>query len=157
LSKTDLVSVGRVGRPHGVDGSFFVEDASEAEERFAVGAVLLVEGEPVRVVGSKRGSGGRRVIKLDRPVSRGAALAVRRDELPPPEEDAYYVFQLVGLQVEEEGGRALGVVADVENMPGNDALVLDGGLLLPMVDACVLDVDLDARRILVARGFADAE
>ena len=111
----------------------------------------------MRVVGAKRGSGGRRVIKLDRHVSRGAALAIRRDELPPPEEDAYYVFQLVGLQVEEEGGRALGVVADVENMPGNDALVLDGGLLLPMVDACVLDVDLDARRILVARGFADAE
>ena len=85
------------------------------------------------------------MIKLDRPVSRGASLAVPRDELPPPEEDAYYVFQLVGLRVEEEGGRDLGVVADVENMPANDALVLDSGLLLPMVEACVLDVDLEAR------------
>ena len=162
MSKTDpsqsgLVTVGRVGRPHGVDGSFFVEDASEAEGRFALDAVLLADGEPARVVVSKRGAGGRRVIKLDRPVSRGASLAVPRDELPPPEEDSYYVFQLVGLRVEEEGGRALGVVADVENMPGNDALVLDSGLLLPMVDACVLDLDLDAGRILVARGFADAE
>jgi 16S rRNA processing protein RimM len=157
LSKTDVVTVGRVGRPHGVDGSFFVEDASEAEERFATDAVLLVDGEPARVVVSKRGSGGRRVIKLDRPVSRGASLAVRRDELPEPDEDAYYVFQLVGLRVEEEGGRELGVVADVENMPANDALVLDSGLLLPMVDACVLQLDLEAGRIVVARGFADAE
>jgi 16S rRNA processing protein RimM len=157
LSKTDVVTVGRVGRPHGVDGSFFVEDASEAEERFATDAVLLVDGEPARVVVSKRGSGGRRVIKLDRPVSRGAALAVRRDELPEPDEDAYYVFQLVGLRVEEEGGRELGIVADVENMPANDALVLDSGLLLPMVDACVLELDLEAGRIVVARGFADAE
>jgi 16S rRNA processing protein RimM len=157
LSKTDLVTVGRVGRPHGVDGSFFVEDASEAEDRFATDAVLLVEGERYRVVVSKRGAGGRRVIKLDRPVSRGAALAVPRDELPQPEEDAYYVFQLVGLRVDEEGGRALGVVADVENMPANDALVLDSGVLLPMVEACVLDLDLEAGRILVARGFADAE
>jgi 16S rRNA processing protein RimM len=157
LSKTDVVTVGRVGRPHGVDGSFFVEDASEAEERFATDAVLLVDGEPARVVVSKRGSGGRRVIKLDRPVSRGASLAVRRDELPEPDEDAYYVFQLVGLRVEEEGGRELGVVADVENMPANDALVLDSGLLLPMVDACVLELDLEAGRIVVARGFADAE
>jgi 16S rRNA processing protein RimM len=82
---------------------------------------------------------------------------VRRDELPEPEEDAYYVFQLVGLTVEEEGGRALGTVTDVENGPANDAIILDSGLLLPLVDACVLDVDLDAGRVLVARGFADAE
>jgi ribosomal 30S subunit maturation factor RimM len=48
-------------------------------------------------------------------------------------------------------------VADVAPGPANDSLVLDSGLLLPMVDACVLDVDLDAGRVLVARGFADAE
>jgi 16S rRNA processing protein RimM len=154
---SDLVTVGRVGRPHGIDGSFFVEHASEFAERFALGAVLLVDGEPARVTVSKRGSGGRFVIKLDRPVPRGSTLAVRRDELPEPEEDAYYVFQLVGLAVEEEGGRALGTVADVENGPANDALVLDSGVLLPMIDACVLSIDVEAGRVLVARGFADAE
>ena len=153
----DLVTVGRVGRPHGIDGSFFVEGASEFPERFALDAVLLVDGEPARVTVSKRGSGGRFVIKLDRPVPRGSTLAVRRDELPEPEEDAYYVFQLVGLAVEEEGGRRLGAVTDVENGPANDALVLDNGLLLPMIDACVLSIDIDAGRVLVARGFADAE
>ena len=154
---TELVSVGRVGRPHGVDGSFFVEDASEAPERFASGAALLVDGEPARITASKRGAGGRPVIKLDRPVPRGATLAVRRDELPEPGEDAYYVFQLVGLAVEEEGGRALGTVADVDNGPANDSLVLDSGLLLPLVESCVLDLDLAGGRIVVARGFADAE
>ena len=44
-----LVPVGRVGRPHGVDGSFFVDGASEAPERFALGATLLVDGEPAEV------------------------------------------------------------------------------------------------------------
>jgi 16S rRNA processing protein RimM len=154
---SELVVVGRVGRPHGIDGSFFVEGASEAPERFALGATLLVDGEPAEVMVSKRGAGGRVVIKLDRDVARGATLAVRREELPEPEEDAYYVFQLVGLAVEEEGGRELGTVADVENGPANDALVLDSGLLLPLVDACVLDIDLDSGRVVVARGFADAE
>jgi 16S rRNA processing protein RimM len=153
----DLVRVGRVGRPHGIDGSFFVEGASEAPERFAVGAELLVDGEPAEVVVSKRGAGGRVVLKLDRDVSRGATLSVRRDELPEPDEDTYYVFQLVGLAVEEEGGRALGTVTDVENGPANDALVLDSGLLLPLVDVCVLELDLAAGRVLVARGFADDE
>ena len=146
-----------MGRPHGVDGSFFVEQASDAPERFARGARLLVDGEPAEVVVSKRGSGGRVVIKLDRDAPRGATLAIRRDELPEPEEDAYYVFQLVGLDVEEEGGRRLGTVADVENGPANDSLILDSGELLPLVDACILEVDLDGRRIRVARGFSGAE
>ena len=151
------MTVGRVGRPHGVDGSFFVEDASDAEGRFAAGARLYVDGAPAEVVVSKRGAGGRRVIKVDRDVPRGATLAVPRADLPEPDEDAYYVFQLVGLAVEEEGGRELGVVADVHNGPANDAVELDTGLLLPLVAACVLEIDVDARRIVVARGFADAE
>ena len=154
---SDLVTVGRVGRPHGVDGSFFVEGASDAPERFERGAILLVDGTPAEVIVSKRGAGGRPVIKLERPVSRGATLAIRRDELPEPDEDAYYVFQLVGLRVEEEGGRALGTVIEVDNGPANDTLALDSGLLLPLVDACVLEIDLEAGRIVVARGFADAE
>lgn len=153
----DLVVVGRVGKPHGVDGSFFVEGASEAPERFAKGARLLVDGAPAEVAVSKRGAGGRPVIKLDRPVVRGATLAVRRDELPEPGEDTYYVFQLVGLLVEEEGGRPLGTVIEVENGPANDTLELDSGLLLPLVESCVLEVDVGAGRIVVARGFADGE
>jgi len=153
----ELVVVGRVGRPHGIDGSFFVEGGSDSAERFARGAMLLVDGVPAGIIGSKRGAGGRFVLKLDRPVPRGATLAVRRDELPDPEPDAYYVFQLVGLMVEEVGGRQLGAVTDVSPGPANDALVLNSGLLLPLVESCVLEVDLEARRVLVARGFADAE
>ena len=150
----ERVTVGRVGRPHGLDGSFFVEDASDVPERFAVDAQLVVDGEPARVVSSKR-SKGRPVIRLDRDVRRGARLEVERSRLPPPAEDSYYVFQLVGLMAEEEGGRPLGRVADVEPGIANDVLVLDDGLALPLVDACVLEVDLDARRIVVARGFAE--
>jgi ribosomal 30S subunit maturation factor RimM len=36
----------------------------------------------------------------------------------------------------------------------NDVLELDSGLALPLVEACVREVDLDAGRILVARGFS---
>jgi 16S rRNA processing protein RimM len=151
------VLVGRVGRPHGLGGAFVVEGASEAEERFAAGGLVLAGGEPARVVERKR-SGGRLVIRLDRPVARGTALEVPRDELPPPDDaDSYYVFQLVGLAVEEEGGRTLGRVAEVVSAPANDVLELDSGLALPLVGACVRDVDLERGRILVAPGFADPE
>ena len=151
---TDLVPVGRVGRPHGLEGAFVVEGASEDPTRFVEGATLYVDGEPTRIVDSKR-AGGRPVIRLDPPAARGAELAVRVEDLPPTEEDAWYSFQLVGLAVVEEGGGALGRVTDVQPGVANDVLALDSGLLLPFVDACVLDVDLAAGRIVVAPGFAD--
>jgi 16S rRNA processing protein RimM len=149
----ELVRVGRVGKQHGLDGSFFVEYGSEDEQRFAVGATLHVDGEPAKVVGSKR-SRGRPVIRLDREAARGAELAVPRSELPQPEEGSYYEFQLVGMEAEEEGGRALGRVAAVQPGLANDVLELDSGLLLPLVEACVRQVDLDGGRILIATGFA---
>ena len=152
----ELVRVGRVGKQHGLDGSFFVEHGSEDEGRFAVGTTLHVDGKPAKVLGSKR-SRGRPVIRLDREAERGAELAVPKSELPPPEEGSYYEFQLIGLEVEEEGGRPLGRVAAVLPGPANDVLELDTGHALPLVDACVQEVDLDSGRILVRRGFAGAE
>jgi 16S rRNA processing protein RimM len=156
-SDPDLVQVGKVGRPHGIDGSFFVEGPSNDPTRFAKGSTLYAGGEPAEVVVSKRGSGGRPVIKLDRPVERGTALALPRETLPPLEEDEYYNFQLVGLAVEEEGGRVLGRVKDVLDYPANDVLELDSGVFLPLVEACVRQVDLGGGRIIVSVGFADPD
>lgn len=147
------MTVGKVGRPHGLAGAFVVERPSDEAERFAEGAVLHVAGEPVRVVESKRGGGGRVVIRLERKVERGALLQVPKADLPPVEGDDYYVFQLVGLEVLEEGGRRLGRVQDVASYPANDVLELDSGVALPMVADCVREVDLAAGRIVVAPGF----
>jgi 16S rRNA processing protein RimM len=153
VSRPDAVVVGRVGKSHGLDGSFVVEDASETRELFAVGAKLLVDGAEATVVGSKQAR-GRPVIRLDVRPARGAELRVPRSALAATEEDEYYVFQLVGLQVHEEGGATLGTVADVAPGVANDVLELDSGLALPMVEECVLSIDLDAGQILVAPGFS---
>jgi 16S rRNA processing protein RimM len=130
-----------------------VEDASDDPQRFEPGAMLLVEGEPAEVLERKR-AGRRLVIRLDRRVDRGTLLQIARADLPEPEPGSYYVFQLVGLDVEEEGGRALGTVTEVPPGVANDVLELDTGLSLPLVEACVREVDLERRRILVAPGFA---
>jgi 16S rRNA processing protein RimM len=148
--------VGRVGRPHGLNGAFVVEEASEDPNRFAAGAVVYVDGEPATVVESKR-AGGRPVVRLDRAVDRGSALEVPRASLPLLEPDSYYVADLIGVAVEEEGGRALGAVVEVEPGVANDVLALDSGARLPVVEDCVREVDLEGRRIVVARGFAAPE
>lgn len=145
--------MGRVGRTHGLAGAFVVEAASDDPLRFAKGATVYVSREPATVVEAKR-SGGRLVVRLDRAAPRGSTLELPASDLPAPEEDEFYVFQLVGLAVEEEGGRVLGRVQDVVPGVANDVLELEDGLALPMVEDCVRAVDLKEGRIVVAPGFA---
>jgi 16S rRNA processing protein RimM len=153
---SDRVAVGRVGKPHGIKGAFFVEGASEDPERFAVGAQLFVGGEQAEVVESKRAR-ERPVIRLDREPERGAVLEVERTSLPAAGPDEYYVFQLVGLDVRRADDVHLGRVKDVEQGVANDVLVLDSGLLLPLVAACVTRVDLNEGTIVVEPGFDEAD
>ena len=150
-----LVRVGRVGRPHGVDGAFVIEDASEEPSRFEVGVQLLVDGERATVVLSRQVGKGRRAIKLDRRAERGAELAVLRDALPSLDSGSYYVADLVGMEVVDERGAHVGVVRDVVPGPANDALELDTGVLFPLVEDCVREIDLEGRRILLNPGFTD--
>ena len=151
--QSDAVVIGRVGRPHGVDGAFVVEQASENPEWFAVGARLLVAGRQAEVTLSRRVGGGRVAIKLDLAVERGTELTVRRADLPRLDDDTYYVSDLVGLEVVDAAGSTLGVVVDVYEGPSNDALELDSGVLLPLVEDCVREIDLAGRLVHLNPGF----
>ena len=151
-----LVSIGRVGKPHGLKGAFFVERPSEDPGRFALGASILVNGVAAAVAESKL-SGGRPVIRLDREVERGAELQIPRSQLPQLPTDTFYAFELVGLEVEEDGGRTLGRVREVVSGVANDVLELDSGLALPMVEECISLVDLKDARIVVRTGFAEPD
>ncbi len=148
-----LVQIGIVGRPHGTDGAFVVERASTDERRWEVGAQVLVEGAAARITLTRRVGGGRRAIKLDRPVSRGAEVSVRLGDLPPPEPDSYNAFQLVGLAVVDDTGAPVGTVAEVLPGSANDNLELDDGRLVPLIEDAIREIDLEARRIVVADGY----
>ena len=94
------------------------------------------------------------MIKLNIEAARGAQLELPRSQLPTLGAEEYYVFQLVGLRVETDDARPVGVVSDVLSGPANDVLELDNGELLPLVRACVLQVDIGASRVVIARSFA---
>jgi 16S rRNA processing protein RimM len=153
---TGRVQIGRVGKPHGIDGSFFIEQPSDDERWWKPGARFIAGGHEAEVVTARRSS-GRPVVKLDRVVERGAPIEVERDDLPSTEDDEYYAFELLGLPVVEETGRALGNVQAVTPGVANDVLELDTGVLLPMIEDCVRRVDLETRSITIAAGFAEPE
>jgi 16S rRNA processing protein RimM len=88
-------------------------------------------------------------------VERGADLTIRREDLEPLPADAYYVADLIGLDVIDADGTRVGAVRDVLPGPANDALELDTGLLLPLVEDCIREVDLSSRTVLLNPGYTD--
>jgi len=87
---------------------------------------------------------------------RGARIFVARSSFPTPEKDEYYWVDLIGLDVVNREGLALGTVRELLSTGPQTVLVLgyeqDGKpheRMIPFVSAYVDDVDLAARRIRV--------
>ena len=82
----------------------------------------------------------------------GVEIAVRRSELPEPDEAEFYWVDLIGLGVTNTDGESLGSVDRLIETGAHDVLVVSGDRerLIPFVTGeIVKDVDLDAGRILV--------
>ena len=83
---------------------------------------------------------------------KGAVVGVKRDSLPDPGEGRYYLSDLVGLEVVNERGEALGAVRRLFSNGAQDVMEVGGNgkvRLLPWVPAVVKAVDLSAGRIRV--------
>jgi 16S rRNA processing protein RimM len=134
-----LVTAGRVGRPHGRDGSFYVEDASEA---LVLGDSVTLGGA-ARTIERRAGTDERPLVRLsglsDPRSVRGEPLLVESDLA----DDEWLAADLVGCRVE-----GLGSVARVLDGPSCDLLELDDGTLVPFVSDAIRSVDLPGRRIL---------
>jgi 16S rRNA processing protein RimM len=151
---------GRIGRPHGLDGSVHV--VAPVPALLAEGSVVLVDGREVEIV-RRAGSDERPIVRLAGCEDRAAAEALRGRELvspgPAPEldEDEWWIEDLEGCAV-WDGAREVGVVAGVRALPSCEVLEVSraaGGeeLLVPLVRDAVRSVDVAARRIDVDLAF----
>lgn len=147
---------GRVGRPHGLDGSFHVTQPMPQ---------LLAPDIPVRVgdaaarITARKGPPDKPILRLDIATDRTAAEALRGRELvvddvhaPQLDEDEYWAEQLVGCSV-ADGERSLGEVRALLALPSCEVLELDDGTLVPLVRDAIRSVDVEARRIEVDAEF----
>jgi 16S rRNA processing protein RimM len=154
---------GRVGRPHGLDGSFHV--IRPRPDLLAEGAVLEVAGASREVV-RRAGTDQRPILRLDGCEDRDAAealrgedLRVRRADAPAREPGEYWAEELEGCRV-QDGEVVVGVVRRLVALPSCEALEVareDGtDLLVPLVRDAVRTVDPAARRIDVDLRFLGA-
>lgn len=82
----------------------------------------------------------------------GCTVAVPRDALPPPGEDAAYHADLLGCTVETTAGERLGVVQEMLITGSNDVCVVRDGtreVLVPMIADAIAALDVAHRRIVV--------
>jgi 16S rRNA processing protein RimM len=155
----EWLAAGRVGRPHGLDGSFHVTRPRVA--LLALGTVVRIadgEAEIVRRAGTDErpilrlaGHDGREAAEA----LRGAELLVPRSAAPPLDEDEWWATDLVGCRV-VDGDREVGSVARLIALPSCEALEVEGAgpeFLVPLVRDAVRSVDVAAKRIDVDLAF----
>ena len=140
------MTAGRVGKPHGLDGSFYVE---APQHSLPEGTALVIAGAP-HAIARRAGTDERPLIRLDgvedpRPL-RGELLLVE-DELA---DDEWLASQLIGLSVP-----GIGTVSQVIDAPSCSVLELDDGTLIPFIADAVRSIDLEAGEIHINEGFVE--
>jgi 16S rRNA processing protein RimM len=161
MESTRWLRAGRVGRPHGLDGSFHVVEASP--RLLEEGAGVVVDGSTMRIV-RRAGEDRRPVVRLegvgDRPAAealRGHELLVERLEAPELPPDEWWVEELEGCSVVDRG-EPVGTVRRLLALPSCEVLEVareSGGadLLIPLVNDAVRAVHTERREIDVDLGF----
>ncbi len=93
---------------------------------------------------------------------KGKDLLVTRENAVPLEENEYFIADLIDMEVFNEDGEKLGIIFDVMQTGANDVYVIkldENGkeLLLPNIDECILDVNIEDKimKVHVLEGLLD--
>jgi 16S rRNA processing protein RimM len=151
------IEIGVVSRPHGVRGELRVHLHNSDSTAFDVVDGVFVHGTRYELA-SARLVKGAVLVRLEGVDDRnqaeamvGAGVEVLRDELEL-EEDDVLLDDLLGCNLLLEDGSSWGTVAEVITGAQDRLVVHDGEVErhLPLVDAFVLDIDVDNKKIVVA-------
>jgi 16S rRNA processing protein RimM len=157
------VPAGRVGRPHGLDGSFYVTGA--VARLLLLGSTVQVAGREAEIV-RRAGTVQRPILRLagveDRAAAqdlRGEELTVREGELPSLGEGEWWAHELTGCVV-RDGDHEVGVVTGLLELPSCEALEVrrsdaPGTLLVPLVKDAIRAVATERRAIDIDLGFLE--
>jgi 16S rRNA processing protein RimM len=158
--------IGEVLRPHAIQGELRIRILTDYPERIVPGKTLYL-GSAIDAtdivpytVESFRTNKEFGLLKLRKIDTRDQADLLRQllvltdfEDAVPLEEGEFYLYELIGIEVQTDSGELLGTVVDVLETGANDVYVLDspryGEVLIPVTDETILKTDMDARMITV--------
>jgi len=163
---SDAVVIGIVAAPHGVRGTVRVKPPGSGRH-LREGVEPVIKGERRRILVARETPKGF-LVDLegvgDRDLAaslRGAELLLSREELDAPEEEEFYVGDLVGLSAYDGAGTYIGKVADLFETPAHEVLVVRDGPAVehyvPFTFEHVPTVDLKGDRIVMNLPEADLQ
>ena len=159
----DLLQVGIITKTHGLRGEVKVFPTTDDVHRFKkLKEVILDTGrekitleiEEVRFLKNLvilKFKGIDNINDIER--NTGKSLYVTRENAVKLGKDEYFIADLIGMDVFDEEGRRLGVLKDVIETGANDVYSIEfensQELLLPAIKQCILDVDIDNKKMKV--------
>jgi 16S rRNA processing protein RimM len=163
VSTEKLLLIGKVIRPHGLNGLLKIRSFAGSGESFLKAGTVLLKPDQQEAsrfkVMSITAHGSAFLLKLQGISSpdaaerfRGAEILIRKETLRR-ENDEYFWFELIGLEVFFKSGRFIGVLQDIINTGSNDIYVVKEGkkeFLIPALHGIVMQVDLGKKRMLIA-------
>jgi 16S rRNA processing protein RimM len=164
VSPENLLLMGKVIRPHGLDGRLRVLSYAQSETSFIhAGKVYLTQesGElHEHKVISVRPHKNILLLQLENLRSvedaekyRGADVSISKEALRHTEDEEYYWYELMGLKVYTDEGTYLGTIRHIFQTKSNDIYVIREGereLLIPAVREVVQAIDLDKERMTIS-------
>ncbi len=155
--RSDLVALGKVIKPHGVDGELLLEYYADSPALLEKPLMMRASGmapRPVRLKGWHLWR-DQLIIRLEGCDDRSAAEKLRRHELlidsaflPESDDDSPYIYELIGLEARLPSGELLGVIEDVLSPSGQELWSIrmpedKGGaeILFPAVPEFVRSID----------------
>jgi 16S rRNA processing protein RimM len=155
-----LILMGVIGKPHGVRGLVRVNTYTEDPD--ALAEYKLTDRNGRRFALEWRHDNVAQLSEVTpqgtRPITdrneaeklTNTELFAPRSALPEPDEEEFYLTDLIGLTAQTEAGETLGTIATVHDYGGGASLeITPGALLLPFTRAVVPVVDLKAGRVTV--------
>lgn len=160
-SEPRFLVIGRILKPHGVQGEMRVEVLTELPERFNwLENVYIGKREPIPMkVEGIRFHKSWVLLKLVDCNDRNSANLLRRQlvQIPesegiPLEEGEYYLYQLVGLKVVTEDSDYLGEISEVIETKANNVFVVktsNSEVLLPDIEDVIRNIDFESGTVTV--------
>lgn len=157
----DLITIGRVIRPHGIDGTLKVLPLTDFPQHFkSLQEVFLVKDRIIKTtVEQTRFHKGHVLLKLKQCIDRsaaeewiGAEVGIDLKDLWPLKKGEFYRFQIEGLNVITEEGECLGNVTEIISTGSNDVYVVKKGkkeYLLPAIKEVIKLIDLERKVMIV--------